>query len=236
MEAMWTRFQPLTLEVKNVIDKGELGAPIVLHADLSGNFDIQNIPKTHRILDPALGGGALLDLGPYPLIWAILALYENPNNGGQLPSTISGAMLKTPLTNVDSSTVFVLTFTPNGSSSLAAQTVLSCSITTNGPDPGVIIRFERGTIKIDAPIYCPKAFTVQYHNATGKIVREEKRVFEYTGKGLQFEADEVARCVRSGKKESDLWGHDKSLLQMHVFDEVRKQGGYEFPDGVERVL
>lgn len=79
MEAVWTRFQPLTLEVKRIAESGTLGAPIVLHADLSGNFDINSafnvifrentsngistdIPKTHRILDPALGGGALLDL------------------------------------------------------------------------------------------------------------------------------------------------------------------------------
>ncbi|KAH0582907.1 hypothetical protein H2248_010808 [Termitomyces sp. 'cryptogamus'] len=62
MEAMWTRFQPLTLEVKNIIDRGSLGVPVVLHADLSGDFDIYNIPKTHRILDPTLGGGAILDL------------------------------------------------------------------------------------------------------------------------------------------------------------------------------
>ena len=64
---------------------------------------------------------------------------------------------------------------------------------------------------------------------------ELARSFEYVGKGWHFQADEVARCVRDGKLESELWGHDKSLLEMDIFDEVRKQGGYVFPPGVEKV-
>lgn len=80
MEAVWTRFQPLSLEVKRIAEEGSLGLPVLLHADLSGNFNIHSknmlvlpesnnsqiafsdIPATHRILDPFLGGGALLDL------------------------------------------------------------------------------------------------------------------------------------------------------------------------------
>jgi len=83
MEALWTRFQPLTLEVKRIAEEGALGLPVLLHADLSIDFDIYSMlslsfffahkcskkrwspldmPLTHRILDPALGGGALLDM------------------------------------------------------------------------------------------------------------------------------------------------------------------------------
>lgn len=233
MEALWTRFQPLVLEVKRIAEEGSLGLPVLLHADLSGNFDINNIPLTHRILDPALGGGALLDIGPYPLFWAILALFENPANNSTAPTNISSAMLNTPLTSVDSSTVFNLTFS---GSKLAAQAALSCSITLNPLNPGVTMRFERGTIIISAPIYCPKEFKVQYLGKSGKIEKEERRVFEYVGDGLHFEADEVARCVRDDRKESALWGHEKSLLEMSIFDEVRRQGGYVFPPGVEKVL
>ena len=128
-------------------------------------------------------------------------------------------MLNTPLTPVDSSTVFSLTFS---GSKLAAQAALSCSLTLNPLDPGVTIHFERGTIMISSPIYCPKEFKVQYLGKNGKIEKEERRVFEYVGGGLHFEADEVARCVRDGKKESALWGHEKSLLEMSIFDEVRR--------------
>jgi len=80
MEAMWTRFQPLSRAFKKVLEEGNLGPPVSLHADLSGAFDIEStcaispfsspefligrtdLPTSHRILDPKLGGGALLDL------------------------------------------------------------------------------------------------------------------------------------------------------------------------------
>ena len=143
-------------------------------------------------------------------------------------------MLKTPLTGVDSSTSFTLTF----SGGLQAQAILSCSITLPATDPGVTIRYRNGNILIAPPIYSPREFTVQYFDkpGTGKVVREEKRFFEYEGRGWHFQADEVARCVRDGKLESDLWGHEKSLLEMDIFDEVRKQGDYKFPAGVEQVV
>ncbi|KAK7031406.1 NAD(P)-binding protein [Favolaschia claudopus] len=230
MEAMWTRFQPLPQAVIKVLSSGELGAPVVVHADLSGDFDIKNIPKTHRILDPALGGGAILDLGPYPLVWAIMTLYENTLNELTPPSKITASILKTPLTGVDANTSFTLNFDKIG-----AQAVLSCSINAAAVEPGVTIRCEKGTIRVAAPIYCSKSFTVQYLS-DGKVAREEKKEFEYIGHGMHFEADEVARCIRDGKKESALWGHGKSLVEMSVFDEVRKQGDYKLPAGVEQVV
>ncbi|KAJ7257956.1 hypothetical protein B0H12DRAFT_1110773 [Mycena haematopus] len=233
MEAMWTRFQPLPLAVIKILNSGDLGAPVVVHADLSGDFDIHNIPKTHRILDPALGGGAILDLGPYPLVWAIMTLYENSLNELTAPSTISGTILKTPLTGVDANTSFTLNF-----SKIAAQAVLSCSINTVATNPGVTIRCEKGVIRVAPPIYCSKSFKVKYFDEShrGNVVREEEKKFEYVGHGMHFEADEVARCIKAGKSESTLWGHGKSLLEMTVFDEVRKQGGYVLPEGVEKVI
>lgn len=146
-----------------------------------------------------------------------MLLYENPSNRGTPPSNITGAMIKTPLTGVDRNTAFTLNFS---SADLTAQAILSCSININPTHPGVTIRFERGAITIPAPIYCPREFTVQYFGEKG-TVREERRAFEYVGGGWHFQADEVARCVRDGKKESKMWSHDKSLLEMEIFDEVR---------------
>lgn len=241
MEALWTRFQPLAKEVKKIAESGVLGEPVALQADLSLDFKLHELPKTHRILDPYLGGGALLDLGPYPLIWALLALYEHPSNKKLKPSQITGAMLKTPLTGVDRSTSFTVTFAPISSSTantLAAQAVLSCNINAAAYQTGVVMRYERGIIVIHAPIYCPRSFTVQYFEEGNPkfVVKEETRRFEYVGNGMHFEADEVARCVKDGRVESELWGHDKSLLEMEIFDEVRRQGDYKFPPGVEKVV
>lgn len=239
MEAMWTRFQPLTIEVKEVAEKATLGDPVLLHADLSGDFDIYNIPLTHRILDPKLGGGALLDLGPYPMVWTVVGLYDHPSNKNpsdqnSRPTGITGVMLKTPLTGVDSNTQFTLNFTEL----LQAQAVLSCSITLPPASPGVIIRYRGGNIHIHAPIYCPKTYTVQYFDkpGSGVVIRQETKTFAYVGRGMHFQADEVARCVRDKDLESKLWSHEKSLFLMEVFDEVRRQGAYQFPEGVEKVI
>ena len=144
-------------------------------------------------------------------------------------------MLKTPITGVDSSTSFTLTY----SSELRAQAILSCSITLPAPTgPCVIIRYRNGNIHVPAPIYCPTSFTVQYFDkpGSGVVVREETRHFKYEGRGMHFQADEVARCLRDGKLESSVWTHEKSLLEMSVFDEVRKLGGYVFPAGIEQVV
>ncbi|KAG9036036.1 hypothetical protein FRB95_010036 [Tulasnella sp. JGI-2019a] len=234
MEAMWTRFLPVTQAIKEVITSGELGELKILHADLSGDFDIENISASHRILDPLLGGGALLDLGPYPLVWAILALYEDPRNGKAAPSAVSGSMVKTKLTGVDSSTAFVLDF-----QHLDAQAILSCSITIPQPAEGVVMRFRKGTITTTGPIFRPTGFVVEVTKKPGsdQIITERRRNFteSFAGGGWYFQADEVARCIRDGKTESEIWGLDKTLLQMEIFDQVRKQGKYTLPPGVEKV-
>ncbi len=150
---------------------------------------------------------------------AIVALYEHPLNKSTFPTHISGSMLKTQLTNVDSSTSFSVNFSAG---ELHAQASLGCSINLPAKNPGVIIRYRNGNVLISAPIYCPPSFTVQYFDkpGSGKVVHEEKKEFKYEGVGWHFQADEVAKCIKEGKLESDLWGHDKSLLEMTVFDEV----------------
>lgn len=146
-----------------------------------------------------------------------MALYEHPRNHLSGPTDVAGTMLKTPLTGVDSNTSFTVTFSK---SDLQAQAVISCNINVNAQEPGVTIRFERGMITIPGPIYCPKEFTVHRFGEHGKVLKEERTVFQYVGGGYHFEADEVARCVLAGMKESELWGHNKSLLELEIFDKV----------------
>ena len=154
------------------------------------------------------------------MIWAVLALYEHPENKKARPTSISGSMVKTPLTGVDRSTSWSLNF----SETLLAQANLSCNITLPNVDPAAAIRYRNGNILIHPPLYKPTTFTVQYFDkpGSGKVVKEEKKTFEHPGGGWFYEADEVARCVRDGKIESETWGHDKSLLLMDAFDEVRQ--------------
>ncbi|KAH9935940.1 NAD(P)-binding protein [Epithele typhae] len=232
MEAMWTRFQPLSLELKKIAEEGALGDPVVLHADLSADFKTETLPLTHRMLDPKLGGGALLDLGPYPMFWCMLGLYEHPSNKGARPTSVTGSILKSSITDVDACSSWTVNFT----STLQAQAVLTASMTVDSAPFGATIRYKRGVILVKPPIYRPPAFTVQYFGEGNKVVREETRAFSFDdGQGWCYEADEVARCVRDGKLESGLWGHEKSIIMMETFDEVRKQGGYVLPEGVEKL-
>lgn len=226
MEAMWTRFLPTIKEFKKVVEDGKLGDPLVMWGDFLVDFNINDMPKTHRMLDPMLGGGGLLDLGPYPLVWAIMALYEHPSNKHFRPSHITGSMIKTPLTGVDATTAYTVSFS-------SSQAILTTSILVpSNPGPVVTIRYQHGTITIPIPIFAPKEFTVTY-----SVSKEQETVkVDWEGGGWHFQADEVARCVRDGKLQSADWGWDKSTLEMEIFDEVRRQGGYIFPPGVENVI
>jgi len=231
MEALWTRFLPISQEIKKLVDSEELGQIQAVHATLSADFNIEKLPHTHRILDPDLGGGSLLDLGPYPTIWAIMCLYEHPRNKLSYPDQIAGTMLKTPLTGVDASTSWSLAF-----NTLQAQASLSTSITTQGMEPAVRIRFRRGNILVAHPPFCPKEYTVQWLDDGGKVVKEDTRKVDWEGGGWHFQADEVARCIRAGKIESEIWTLEKSTTVMKIFDEVRRQGDYKFPAGIEQVV
>ncbi|SRR6266404_3160414 len=133
-------------------------------------------------------------------------------------------MVKTPLTGVDRSTCFVLNF-----DELAAQAQLSCNINVPSQRISATLRFRNGNILIPEPLYCPKSYTVQYFEraSSGKMQREETIHFEALGDGRHYEADEVARCVRDRKLESSVWGHDKTLLEMEIFDEVNARSHYD---------
>ena len=150
-----------------------------------------------------------------------MALYEYPTNKATRPAHITGSMVKTPLTGVDASTSWTLSFSPSKDtrSTLAAQAILSTNIHVKQHSPAVVIRYQHGVIEIPSPPYAPKGFTVTYFDPNKDLETKEFPV-DWQGGGWHFQADEVARCVRDGKLESDLWGWNKSLLEMDVFDEV----------------
>ncbi len=148
---------------------------------------------------------------------AMLSLYEHPSNKNARPTSITGSMVTTPITGVDASTSFTVNFTEH----LRAQAVLSCSMTVPTAPFGATIRYKNGNIIVKPPIFRSPSFTVQYYDKPGgEVVREETKTFKYVGGGWHFEADEVARCLRDGKLESDSWGHEKSIIVMEIFDEV----------------
>jgi hypothetical protein len=108
-----------------------------------------------------------------------MALYEHPSNKLSKPSHITGSMVKTPLTGVDATTAYTVSFP-------SSQAILSTSILISpNPGPVVTIRYQHGTITIAKPIFAPKEFTVTYFVPKGqeetKIVKAEMDILDEVG-------------------------------------------------------
>ncbi|KAL7410565.1 hypothetical protein BDY24DRAFT_399464 [Mrakia frigida] len=229
MEAVWTRFQPMVIEIEELVRGGKIGDVRRIFADLGWDAQIDGLSSTSRVISPELAGGALLDLGPYPLLWPLLLI---PEASTSLPSSISASIQKTQLdsiaSQVDAQTSFVLNYDQS-----KAQAILSCSITSETfGDSAVVIHGSKGTISIQHPCFRPESYTVKLFAETeAESTKEEETVVtKIAGRGMYWMGDEVGRCLRDGKLESERMGLEVTLLQMEIFDEVRRQGGYELPE------
>lgn len=206
MEAMWTRFLPTMLRVMVLIREGAIGTPRVLISDHN-----QQIPrsKADRLHLPELGGGALLDLGIYPISFAS-SLFG-------APASITARATFTDL-GVDELTAMVFEYESG------AQASLHTGFLALGPNIASVIGSE-GRIDIDAVWYNQTSFTL-YDRAGTAIERYEEKV---TGRGMQFQALEAERCIRDGLSESPGMPLSESIAIMETMDEVRRQIGLTYP-------
>ncbi|KAJ3042867.1 hypothetical protein HDV00_006428 [Rhizophlyctis rosea] len=220
MEALWTRYMPAALKVRELLDQGVLGDIRHVVADLCRPANTTD--PTHRFLNPDLAGGALLDLGIYPLQW--LQFILGPLNRNKDPK-VSAHIEKHPLTGVDGVTSAVLHYTE--AKSLATFTT---SIEYFGTD-GVTIYGSSGLLRIEGPNWAP----TRVRFTTGKNNDGKETVYEcpYEGNGMRYEADEAARCVNEGRLESSVSRVQESVLMARVMDEIRRQGGVKYPFEVE---
>lgn len=259
MEAVWTRFFPLTRSIQDFIRSGRLGTVKRVYADLSFWNDVEaEFGTEHRMVNMQLAGGALLDLGIYSLTWAFLVLYhlQQYSKEGKvtLPPNVKAALSKYDGTGCDEMTSIVLEFpgahvgsvgpdakNGNGDAHAIALTNIRVSNSPSDEHPSadpVRIQGTLGDITVSAPSYRPISYTVvPAQNANrGKLAVydfETKRFDIPAGHGMFWEADECARCIRDGKLESDVMGWEESLAVMGVMDEVRLQGGLNYPENIE---
>lgn len=204
MEAMWTRFLPHVYALHQVIDAGEIGEIINLSADHGQAFTYD---PTSRLFDPALAGGALLDLGVYPVSFAhdFLGVPDAVHAVGQL----------TP-TGVDGQISMVLTYGDR------AQATLSTTLWSKTPTIATISGTE-GNIWVKGSFYGPTSFRVQ---------RRDGRVWDFDQpgtKGLQYEAAEVARQVAAGATQSPRLTWDNTLEVLRTMDTIRSVVGVTYP-------
>jgi predicted dehydrogenase len=205
MEAMWMRCNPAVRRIVELIGDGAIGEVTSVQADfgLQGPF-----PATHRLRDPALGGGALLDLGVYPLNLAHLILGP--------PASVQSWARLTP-EGVDDNTGVLLGY---ASGAVAALTCSLVGETRNAAS----ITGTHGRIDLPPGFFAPRSFVL---NRAGAEPEEISYPFE--GSGYQYEAAEVQRCLAEGLLESPLMPHATTLELMNLMDTIRAQVGVVYP-------
>jgi len=196
MEAMWTRFLPHIAVIRRLIGEGALGDIVTVTAD-HGQWFAKD--PEFRLFAPELGGGALLDLGVYPVSFASMVLGT--------PDRIV-TLIDPAFTGVDGQTSMLFGYASG------AQAVLTCTLFAKSPTRGTIVGTD-ACIEIDGDFYAPTSFTL--------IPRKGERTdFQapHEGRGLWHQADEVARCLHEGLLESPLMPLDESISIMQTMDAV----------------
>lgn len=206
MEAMWTRYLPHIVRLRELIEQGTIGELRMLTANFG--FRTEFNPAT-RLFDPKLGGGALLDVGIYPVSLASMLL-------GEPASVVSQAELGQ--TGVDEQSAFVFRY--NG----GQLALLSCAIRTTNVHEAIVYG-TKGHIRINKPWWNLSSLTVAVDGQP-----EQTLSFDTVGNGYNYEAAEVAACLRADKTESATMPLDETLQLMRTMDSIRAQWGLRYPD------
>jgi predicted dehydrogenase len=205
MEALWSRFLPNIIKTKELIDSGEIGDVKFLTASLT--FKSDKGPE-HRHFNIDLCGGAILDIGIYPVFLSLLLLGK--------PESFT-AMAGLSEQGGDNSSGYMFKYEKD------TLAVLYSSFMAD--DPVVAeIHGTRGKIILDNLWYCPG--NVRLINLAGQ---EKTFEFEFRSNGYELEAEEVANCILDGKKQSDLWSWDDSMQLIAQLDAIRKECGVVYP-------
>jgi predicted dehydrogenase len=205
MEAWWTRFLPWFDTVTGLIDAGEIGDARWVQADFG--FPVDS-PPDRRLWSLEQGGGALLDIGIYPLTLAHLLL------GAPAETRAVGVRAAT---GVDAQVAVVSTHSEGTVSVLSASFAADTSIEATVAGP-------RGRLRIEAPFHHSVRTTL--HRAGEQVAAYDT---PYRGHGYAYEVEEVHRCLRAGLSESPLRPHADTLAVMRWMDEVRRQIGVRYP-------
>jgi predicted dehydrogenase len=205
MEAMWSRFLPHYKQVREIIASGVLGTILTVHADHGQRLADQNIP---RLVEPTLAGGALLDLGIYPVSFAHMIL------GNPTKITASGVLTEK---GVDAQTSMIFDYADG------AQAILNTTMIEQTPCRAVIAG-THGWLEIDRVFYSPTSMRVQLFD--GSLTQYP---LVYKGHGIREEAEIFRQLVLSGKQQSELLNWNDTVDIMKTLDMVRSHIGLRYP-------
>ncbi|HEY0743650.1 MAG TPA: Gfo/Idh/MocA family oxidoreductase [Chryseosolibacter sp.] len=206
MEAFWTKFIPQYETVKSMIDRGDIGEIKLIQAD----FGFRALPPlAQRLYDPELGGGSLLDIGIYPVFFALSLLGK--------PVELNAIMTSYP-SGVDEQIVVNMKFA-NGALAVLWSTFAADTATE------AMIAGTTGRIHMRN----------RFHNPVGHIEHVKGRdevlpvdVKREEGFGYQFEARHVGECLRKGLTQSPVFSLQDSVLLMDTLDRIRKSAGIQY--------
>jgi predicted dehydrogenase len=203
MEAMWMRFFPSIHTIAGLVADGAIGEVTAVHADfgLTGEY-----PPTHRLRARELGGGALLDLGVYPVTFA--QLFLGPPDEIQARAKLSPE-------GVDENTGMLFGYASG------AMAALTCSLVGDSPRRAVVTG-TRGRVEVHRDFFRPVAYTVWRGD------QPEHVDAPVDGWGYHYEAAEVHRCLAAGRPESDVVPLAETLTVMATLDAVRERIGVSY--------
>lgn len=204
MEALWTRFNPVFVEVLKRINDGEIGDVNYINADFAFK---SNHALDSRVFNLSLGGGTILDIGIYPIFLAYTVL--------GIPDNIISSAILHETTGCDIQTSIIFEYPK-------AQANLYSGFTS---DSDMIARISgtKGQIYINNKWHESESFTI-VKNDTKETIQLPK-----IGKGYTHEIQECHKCLNENKTESDLWSHQNSLDLISILDDVREQIGLVYP-------
>lgn len=205
MEAMWTRFIPTVVKVRNLLENGAIGEVRNFTADLVKEFEYDT---EHRIFNPQLGGGALLDLGVYPISFASMVFKQKPKK--------IASVVKIGQSGVDYNESLSFLYDSGAVASITAGLEADTGITA-------FIAGTKGSIRFESMFFRAKKAVVE----RGGELEEIK--IDFPGTGYQFEAEHAAERWLDGKFESDVIGLDESIEIMETMDEIRRDWGLVYP-------
>ena len=208
MEAMWTRFQPAVVRIRELLAEGAIGEARSVQADLG---TVRDVDPADRLFSPELAGGALLDLGVYPVSFAQMVLGT--------PARVT-AVGSRESTGVDADGAMLLAYDDGRFATLQTS--------FHSPSPGQARIFGTdGWIDVLPRFHHPSTIVV-HRGAVGPDDEGERIELAPIGKGYSHELIEVADCLRAGRTESAVMPLDDTLAVQGVLAEAADQLGLTF--------
>ena len=207
MAAVWTRFLPTMVKLREILASGRIGEVKLMQVDFGFRAGLK--PEA-RLFNPALGGGALLDVGSYTVQLAAMVF-------GQPPAKIMSTM-QLGETGVDEQTAMLFTYDQG------QMAQLSCAIRTSTSQEASIFGTEG---RIHFPSWWNGTTLTVWDKSSG--AEGETMTLPFEGNGYNCEAQAVMECIRAGKLESEVMPLDETIQLMETLDTVRAQGGLRYP-------